>query len=205
MCTRNGTNWEISRSANRWGFSAEIKKISRRYTGSPTNRSKRKNCSNSMNDSGEFQEVESNYSGRLSHVSSQPAMIPSSHASLSRDKRLRLDTWSQFGLQENVIWKSIFYVWFTQSFLIKEFNPTTCMETEKQSLKQEGRRVVTQVKTDRQNQGTVAMPTFAPRPLTTSSTILVEFLQNCMVGQQWQQVLEVQFDKFPTSSSYVGR
>ena len=38
---------------------------------------------NSLNDSGEFQEVESNYSGRLSHVSSQPAMIPSSRSMLS--------------------------------------------------------------------------------------------------------------------------
>ena len=37
---------------------------------------------------------------------------------------------------------------------------------------------------DRQKQATVPMPTFAPRPLTTSSTIPVELLQNCMVGQQ---------------------
>ena len=49
---------------------------------------------NSMNDSGEFQEVESNSSGRVSHVSSQPVMIPSSRALLSRDKRLPLDTWN---------------------------------------------------------------------------------------------------------------
>ena len=47
---------------------------------------------NSMNDSGEFQEVESNHSGRLSYVSSQSAMIPSSRYILSRDKRLPLDT-----------------------------------------------------------------------------------------------------------------
>ena len=57
---------------------------------------------NSMNDSGDFQDVESNYSGRLSHVSSQPAMIPSSRTMLSRDKRLPLDTGNQSGLQENV-------------------------------------------------------------------------------------------------------
>ena len=43
---------------------------------------------NSMIDSGDFQDVESNYSGGLSHVSSQPAMIPSSRSLLSRDKRL---------------------------------------------------------------------------------------------------------------------
>ena len=42
---------------------------------------------NSMSDSGEFQDVESNYSGRLSYVSSHPAMIPSSRSMLSRDKR----------------------------------------------------------------------------------------------------------------------
>ena len=62
---------------------------------------------NSMNDSGEFQEVESNYSGRLSHVSSQPAMIPSTRSMLSRDKRLPLDTWNTFRLQENVFGDTI--------------------------------------------------------------------------------------------------
>ena len=57
---------------------------------------------NSVNGSGDFQDVESNYGGRLSHVSSQPVMIPSSRALLSRDRRLPLDTWNQSGLQENV-------------------------------------------------------------------------------------------------------
>ena len=33
--------------------------------------------------------------------------------------------------------------------ILKEFNPTTCEETEKQSLKKEVRRLVTQVKTDK--------------------------------------------------------
>ena len=56
---------------------------------------------NSMNDSGEFQEVESKYSGRLSYVSSRLAMIPSSRSMLS-DKRLPLETWNTSGLQENV-------------------------------------------------------------------------------------------------------
>ena len=57
---------------------------------------------NSVNDSGEFQEVESNHSGRLSYVSSQPAVIPSSRSMLSHDKRLPLDTWNTSGPQENV-------------------------------------------------------------------------------------------------------
>ena len=57
---------------------------------------------NSMNSSGEFQDIESKKkSGRLCHVSSQLEMIPSSRALLSRDKRLLLDTWNQSGVQEN--------------------------------------------------------------------------------------------------------
>ena len=57
---------------------------------------------NSMNDSREVQEVDSNYSVRLLYVSSQLAMGPSSSSMLSRDKRLPLDTWNTIGLQENV-------------------------------------------------------------------------------------------------------
>ena len=65
---------------------------------------------NSMSGSGGYQDIGSNFSGRLSHVSSQPAMIPSARALLSRDKRLPLDTWNLSRVQENVFWKSIFYV-----------------------------------------------------------------------------------------------
>ena len=63
---------------------------------------------NSMNHSGEFQEVESNHSERLSYVSSQPAAIPSSRSMLSRDKRLPLDTWNALGLLENVFGHNLF-------------------------------------------------------------------------------------------------
>ena len=66
---------------------------------------------NSTSDSGDFQDVESNSCGSLSHDSCEPAMIPSSRSVLSHDKRLQLDTWNQSGLQENVFWKSIFHVW----------------------------------------------------------------------------------------------
>ena len=43
----------------------------------------------SMNDSGDFQDAESNYSGKLSHVSSQLVMIPSSRSMLSRENMLK--------------------------------------------------------------------------------------------------------------------
>ena len=42
--------------------------------------------------------------------SSQPAMIPSSHSMLSRDKLLLRDTWNQSGLQENVCRHQLSYV-----------------------------------------------------------------------------------------------
>ena len=55
-----------------------------------------------MNDSGEFQEIESNHSGNFSSVPSQQPVIPSSRSMLSSDKRLPLDTWNTSGPQENV-------------------------------------------------------------------------------------------------------
>ena len=47
------------------------------------------------------------------------------------------------------------------------------------------------------------MPTFASRPLSTSSTILVELPQNDMVGQHRQQIPESQFDNFPHPQSFL--
>ena len=49
---------------------------------------------------------------------------------------------------------------------------------------------------DRLNHGTMPMPTFATKPWTASSTMLVELPQSYMVGQLGQQISELQFDKF---------
>ena len=57
---------------------------------------------NCMNDSGDFLDVESNCSGRLYQVSSQPAVVPSPRSMLSRDKCMPLDTWNLSGTQGNV-------------------------------------------------------------------------------------------------------
>ena len=56
---------------------------------------------------------------------------------------------------------------------------------------------------DKQNRGTIPMPTFASRPLTTGSTIPVDFPQNSMVGQLRQQISELQFDKFLHPQSFL--
>ena len=50
-----------------------------------------------MNDLGEFQDVESACSGRLSHVPSQPAVVPSHRGMPSRGQSLELDTWNLLG------------------------------------------------------------------------------------------------------------
>ena len=123
---------------------------------------------NSLNDSGEFQEVESNYSEKLSYVSSQPAVIPSSRSMLSRDQRLPLDTWNTSGLQENV---------FGNQF------STFDSPREQGSVPQATGTGTLFTREDEQNRDTIPMPTFAGRPSTMSSLILVEFPQNSMVGQ----------------------
>ena len=58
---------------------------------------------NYLNDSGNFHEVESNKSGKCSHVPSQPARIPSPRAVLSCDKRLPPDKWNPSGFEENAV------------------------------------------------------------------------------------------------------
>ena len=46
------------------------------------------------------------------------------------------------------------------------------------------------------------MPTFTSRPSTMSSFIPVDIPESSMVGQQRQQISELQFDKFSNSSSF---
>ena len=50
---------------------------------------------------------------------------------------------------------------------------------------------------------TIPMPTFTSRPSTMSSFIIVDNPQSSMVGQQRQQISELQFDKFSKSSSFL--
>ena len=128
--------------------------------------------------------MESNYSGRLSHVSSQPVMIPSFCAFPSRDKRLPLDTWNQSGLQENV-----FENQFSTFDSPRDFSHRISSadgQRNREAFPEAGRMKTSHTSDDKQRGDTIPMPTFARRPSTTSSIIPVEFLQNSMVGQQRQ-------------------
>ena len=99
---------------------------------------------NSMSDSGDFQEVESNYSGRLSYVSSPPA-IPSSRSMLSRDKRLTLDTWNT-GKRFLVI---NFLRLIHTGIILKEFTLAHHKENEGQFHKQRGQGLFSQEMTNK--------------------------------------------------------
>ena len=105
---RGGRNEESSRITSRRILSTkncQYKKLTeshdmiQRLTSQIQKLQERMNC---LSDSGEFQEVESNYSFKSSHVPSQPAVIPSPSSMPSCDKRLPFDTWNLTGSQENV-------------------------------------------------------------------------------------------------------
>ena len=158
-----------------------------------------------MSDSGEFQEVESNQSGRLSHVPSQPEVIPSSSSMLSRDKRLPFNTWNTLELQENVFGNQFSTRGSSRNPSQGIHHAETLRETA--SVPRAIGTGTSFARDDEQNKGTIPMPMFARRLSTMSSSILVEIPQNPMVGQQRQQISELQFDKLTTPQSffYVGR
>ena len=49
---------------------------------------------NCMNDSQDFQDLESICSGKLSHVLSQPAVVQRPRSMLNRDRSLKPETWN---------------------------------------------------------------------------------------------------------------
>ena len=80
---------------------------------------------NSVNDSGYFQDVESNYSGRLSVL----ALCSAATKDCRLTHGINLDDRKTF-LEINSLRL------IHPEIILKEFNLTTCKETEKQSLKQ---------------------------------------------------------------------
>ena len=100
-------------------------------------------------------------------------------------------------------WKSISYVWFTSRFPQRISFENVQRKREAVPLNLQPKMLASLTSEDGQNYGTIPMHTFASRPLTTNSTIPVELPQNDVVGQERQQISELQFDKFPTPSSFL--
>ena len=147
-----------------------------------------------MNDSEELQEVESNHS-------SQPAAIPSFRSMLSRDKRLPLDTWNVSGPQENVF-GNLCSTFDSSRNHYQGMHHSTTPGVPGSMPVHIG--TGTPVARDRDLNGcTIPMPTFARRPSTVSSLFLVDIPQNSIFGQHRQQISELQFDKFPTLSTFL--
>ena len=183
------TSWRVLDAKN-------SEKITRLFNSSLSNCNMQEQT-NSMKSSGEFQDIESNYSGRLSHVSGQPEMIPNSRALLSRDKRLPLDIRNQSKVQGTVLGNH-----FLTFDSLRDF--TQRISSGDVQKKREAALGDLKVKTnlrseDGQNHGAFPMPMFASRPLSTNSKHLVDIPQNYVVGQQRRQMSELQFDKFPSS------
>ena len=155
---------------------------------------------NYMNDSREFQDIDSICSGKLSHVPSQPAVFPSPRSMLSRDQSLRSDTWNLSGTQGNVLG-----------------NPRTAMDssqTPHQGILHTANpsaigAIPVQVSTGRPVargeepiRSTVPMPSFARGPSTMNAFSPAEQPQKSMADQQRLQISELHFDKFPTPSTF---
>ena len=123
---------------------------------------------------------------------------------LSCDKRLPLVTWNPSGARENVF-----------------ANPRSTLESSQ--IPYQGSHsfmtpnaagevpvhISTGALVAREEErigGTIPMPTFASRSSTLSSFMPVDIPQSSMVGQQRQQISELQSDKFLNPSSFhVGR
>ena len=118
---------------------------------------------------------------------------------LSRDKRLPLDTWNTSRLQENVFGNQFSTFDSPPEIILKEFT----LAHHRGSVPQAAGSETLFARDDKQNGGEIPMPTFAGRLSTVSSTILVDFPKNSMVGQQRQQISELQFDKFPNPQSFL--
>ena len=108
---------------------------------------------------------------------------------LSRDKRLPFDTWNASGLQNNVFGNHIST--FDSSRNHHQGIHSCAPQREPGSVQQAAGTGTFFARDDKQKRETIPMPTFVRRP----STI--------MVGQQRQQISELQFDKFPTPSTFL--
>ena len=157
---------------------------------------------NYVNDSGEFQDVESICSGKLSHVPSQPAFVPSLGGMPSRDQSLRPETGNLPGTSGNV---------FDSPRAVIESSSTPYQGTlhswnqsatgENPVRENTGKPVATSEERIRE---TIPTPRFVRRPSTTNSLFPAEgvYPQNHVADQSRPQISELQFGKFSTPSTF---
>ena len=123
---------------------------------------------------------------RADEVSAQK--IIENHETFNRDKRLPLDTWNQSGSQENVF-GNLFSAFESNRDHHQKIRPCA-PRRERGSVQQATGSRTFFIREDKQSKDTIPMPTFARRPSTMSSIILVEFPKNSMVEDsphKWRQ------------------
>ena len=130
-------------------------------------------------DSGEFQDIESNYSGKNSHVPSQPAAVPSPRSMSSRDRSMPFDTWNLSEPQGNVFGQSTLH----HQGILHSTNPSV---TGAIPVQVSTRRPV--ARGEERIGSTTPMPMSAGRPSTMNSFPPAEIPQNSMAVQQRLQI-----------------
>ena len=122
---------------------------------------------------------------------SQSTGIPSLRSMLTCDKRLPPVSWNLSGLQENL---------FANPRSTQESSQITVQGIDQFATPSATGEVPVHISTGAPvARDEEPMPTFASRPSTMSSFILVDIPPISMVGQQRHQISELQFDKFPDS------
>ena len=142
-------------------------------------------------------------SGKLSHVPSQPASVPSLGGMLSRDPRLRPETWNLSDTSGNVFYSPRAEIDFVIDTLSRN---ASLLESKCYRRKPNSRKYRTPVAGgEERSRESIPTPRFAWRPSTMNSFFPAEgaYPQNCMAHQSRLQNSEIQFDKFTTLATFA--
>ena len=134
---------------------------------------------NCMNDSGEVQEIESNYSGQVSH--GQLTVVPSSRSMLSCDRNMPVDAWNLSETQGNVVGNPRAVIDSSQTPYQGILHSTNPSATSSILVQVRTRRPV--ARSEERIGSTTPMPMSARRPSTMNSFLPAEVPQNSMAVQ----------------------
>ena len=138
----------------------------------------------------------------LSHVPSQPAIVPSLGGMLSRDHSLRLDTWNLPGTSGNVFDSPRAVIDSSSTRYQRTLHSWNRSATGENPVRESTGQPV--ARSEERNRETIPTPRFVRRPSTLNSFFPAEgvYPQNYVADQSRQQISELQFDKFPTLSTF---
>ena len=157
-----------------------------------------------MNDSTKSQDEESTCSGKVSHVPSHPAVVPSPRkkSMSSRDRSTPLDTWNLSGTQGNVFLAIHVPCSLHHRHCIKEFlHSSTPSATGGIPVQRSTGRPVARMKNELGAQFQFLCLQESHQPLILF--LPAEIPHNSVAVQQRQQISKIQFHKFLASSTFL--